>query len=747
MRKFPNYTLRYLETKEDILDMIREIKHKNISEIILDTETTGVHIKLDKPFLLQFGYVEGDTVYVFEARKKQLKRAAYAVLKLVELKKIALVGHNLSFDLHMLENVGVEIPNIKCIDTTVCIRLAHDALTEANGGPPLGLKEYTQQFIDRSARDFQKKLKEERTAISATLNIELKTMLRLHDRSWTKKQLDEMLSDYLSTPEVLGETAAQVYYDWYYNKVPERIRDNMTTPMVESEDVPYDMLNKDNLEIYAAYDIIYTAEVLYLCMPAIKARKMEDTFNMECDYILPILRMEDTGFAVNKDYIIETRIKLKEYILARRERLKELVGEYVKPSQAKVIKDTLEKKFGVKVESTGKEILNTVIADLKHTGANPEALEFIEILQELRTLDKWYQTYLMRFVREIQKEDRIYTTIFSAGTVTGRITSDFQQFPKYGIRTYDDQPLFDPRRMVKVTDGFSLLTYIDYSQIELRLQAMYTILVGHPDLNLCRAYMPYQCKTIIDDGGIGCGQYQYHYEEFDYNNKEHIKHAYDWKWYLNENLEQEWIPTDVHAATTHKAFPDLDTHSDEFKKLRGKIGKRVNFAKNYGAQYAKIKEMFPEYDDDEIKRIDDSYYAAFPGVKEYHNYCYNLAKSAGYGTNLFGRRYYGVSGHKLINALIQGSGADMLKRRIIALDKYIRDKKLKSRLQMQIHDELCFEIYPGEEKEIFEFQRIMQDYPEALVPIVAEIEISKTTWADKQEVNTLEEVEVILNEE
>ena len=141
MRKFPNYTLRYLETKEDILDMIREIKHKNISEIILDTETTGVHIKLDKPFLLQFGYVEGDTVYVFEARKKQLKRAAYAVLKLVELKKIALVGHNLSFDLHMLENVGVEIPDIKCIDTTVCIRLAHDALTEANGGPPLGLKE------------------------------------------------------------------------------------------------------------------------------------------------------------------------------------------------------------------------------------------------------------------------------------------------------------------------------------------------------------------------------------------------------------------------------------------------------------------------------------------------------------------------------------------------------------------------------------------------------------------------------
>ena len=153
--------------------------------------------------------------------------------------------------------------------------------------------------------------------------------------------------------------------------------------------------------------------------------------------------------------------------------------------------------------------------------------------------------------------------------------------------------------MIAITPGYKGIAYLDYSQIELRLQALYTILVGSADLNLCRAYMPYKCKTIINDGS---------FEDFDYKNPEHIKHAYDWKWYYDEDTTKEWVPTDVHAATTSVAFPDIDVHSDEFKKLRGKVGKRVNFAKNYGAQFNRIKVMFPDYDDETIHRIDDAYY-------------------------------------------------------------------------------------------------------------------------------------------
>lgn len=145
--------------------------------------------------------------------------------------------------------------------------------------------------------------------------------------------------------------------------------------------------------------------------------------------------------------------------------------------------------------------------------------------------------------------------------------------------------------------------------------------------------------------------------------------------------------------------------------------------------------MFPDYDDETIHKIDDAYYTAFPGVKKYHEYCYKIVQEQPYVSNLFGVKYYGLTGHKLINCLVQGSGAYLLKERIFELDKFIQTNELKSKMQMQIHDEISFEIYPGEEKYIKEFKRIMQDIKDTLVPIVADLEFTETTWADKEEVN------------
>ena len=74
--------------------------------------------------------------------------------------------------------------------------------------------------------------------------------------------------------------------------------------------------------------------------------------------------------------------------------------------------------------------------------------------------------------------------------------------------------------------------------------------------------------------------------------------------------------------------------------------------------------MFPDKSWEEIERIDGAYYTAFPEVKTYHAYCYERANYA-YTQNLFGIRYYGLSGHKLINTLVQGSAAFYLKLKII----------------------------------------------------------------------------------
>jgi DNA polymerase I-like protein with 3'-5' exonuclease and polymerase domains len=154
--------------------------------------------------------------------------------------------------------------------------------------------------------------------------------------------------------------------------------------------------------------------------------------------------------------------------------------------------------------------------------------------------------------------------------------------------------------------------------------------------------------------------------------------------------------------------------------------------------------MFPDRTPAECRRIDAAYYIAFPGVKKYHNYCYERAQYA-FTTNLFGIKYYGVSGHKLINMLVQGSAAFYLKLKIIELYKFSKAHNLKTKWQMQIHDELSWEHHIADDPKVFfEFKRIMEDWPDGLVPIIADMEVTTASWADKEEVNTLNELQAHL---
>lgn len=168
--------------------------------------------------------------------------------------------------------------------------------------------------------------------------------------------------------------------------------------------------------------------------------------------------------------------------------------------------------------------------------------------------------------------------------------------------------------------------------------------------------------------------------------------------------------------------------------------------KNYGAQRGKIRMMFPDKTEEEIDKIDGAYYKAFPGVKTYHNYCYERANNYDYTSNLQGIKYYGLSGHKLINTLVQGSSAFYLKDKIIEIDKYIKEHNLKTQLMFQIHDELLFIVPPEEAKEVFNFKHIMENTNGWYIPIVAEIDASNTTWAEKKGIDSLEQLKEVLNE-
>ena len=150
--------------------------------------------------------------------------------------------------------------------------------------------------------------------------------------------------------------------------------------------------------------------------------------------------------------------------------------------------------------------------------------------------------------------------------------------------------------------------------------------------------------------------------------------------------------------------------------------------------------MFPDRSADECRTIDGAYYLAFPGVKAYHTYCYTRSDYS-HTVNLFGVKYYGVSGHKLINMLVQGSAAFYLKLKIIELYEYSKKQNIKTKWQMQIHDELSWDYDDADDLSIFfDFKKIMEDWPEGVVPIVADMEVTTTTWAAKEEVSTLEEL-------
>lgn len=708
----------------------------------LDTETTGLHIIMDKPFVVQFGFLHPTKPigYTYAVDLEHTPNLARQVIrywnKLAKTLQIYL-GHNVIFDLHMLTNIGEAYTTENLSDTMFYIRFAFDARSPAKGGPPLGLKDFASRYLDHTAKQHERLLNLEKTAISKELNLKLKKRLakcgvppaKYGAKSYTNTVINNMFKDTVFELSDLPEAIKEEYLDWLNIDIPIYLQ-NKIQGTVDSTDIPYNTLNRKNLIKYAHYDIVYTLEIYEMLKDVVIARQNEIGIQIENSLILPLYEMERVGFKTDKAYIEQARIKVKNYILQNRAELNNILETDCTIGQHALIKQLLATKFDVELPSTNSEELNKFKSDLIRNKEKPQVVRLIEIIEELRTLEKWYSTYIVRFLKQLQKTDRLYTTINQVGTVSGRVTSDFQQFPKAAIKTKDGVELFHPRKMIGITGGdYDKIVYLDYSQIELRFQAFYTILVGHPDLNLCRAYMPYKCHTNSKETQF-----------FDYNSQDCIEQAYTLEWVYDEAPEIKWTPTDVHGATTKAAFDIDETHPD-YHDLRY-IGKRVNFAKNYGAKYGKICTMFPDRTPEECKKIDAAYYTAFPGVKKYHDYCYSISNQQAYATNLFGVKYYGVPGHNLINMLVQGSAAYFLKLKIREVYDYCKNNNIKSRWQMQIHDELSFEGHKNDPPKVFlDLKKIMQTWPDTKVPIVADMEITNSTWAAKEGVETLDEIQ------
>lgn len=700
MKKYSllGYTIHIVETDAEV-QSIRDVCPESIWMFAFDTETntkidmskrdaSNIDIMHDRPFLIQFGWETN--VYVFDLRLPDL--TVPCILECLDefrTRAVLALAHNIKFDINMLANIGYEVEWYNACDTMSIARLALESKSEREGGAPMGLKPLATRLLGTSYSDAGKELDAALRGIWERKLKELAALLKPHGIS--RRQINDTLKDVTGTMDEYTEEVQQIWYNWSVNS------------RVTYADVDPELLYK-----YGAVDVILVLEIAKRLLPIVKDKDQMNVLKREMALIMPLVRMERTGYTVDKQYLIRCKQALIFEVNQMKEANARILGRHINPSQHQAIKDTLMDKFGYNLESTDKNRMHILIQTDK---SMPEPVKkYLENVIYLRTLEKWISTYInpMLFKLNATGDTKVYTMYNPNGAVSGRFTSNFQQFPKNAIYSkLGDFELFHPRRMFTVDKEFPELAYIDYSQVELRLQAEYTWYVtkGYGDVNMIRAYKPFKCH---EDGD---------------------------KW-IQDDDGAEWKGVDLHTQSTQMAFPDVDVSSPEFKKLRY-IGKRVNFALIYGASLRKVQEAVADADPEIVAKLYNGFHARFKGVAEYGNWVSRQwVRSGGFVTNLLGRRYYISESrdvYKLNNYLIQGSAADMIKLCIIRIDKMLRTKGYKSKLQGCIHDEICVCVAEGEHNVLYEIQKIMETTVKTFVPIVAEIEVTNTTWADKHE--------------
>ena len=692
------YDIYLIHTLEDCKTLYESCPSK-INFLGFDTETDtkidmsktdgdNIDIKHDKPFLIQFGF--DDVVYLYDVRTDpSLTPKVLHVFDKYRHKATLALAHNIKFDINMLWNIGYEWYGHNACDTMTVARLALESKSEREGGYSMGLKPLATRLLGSA---YAQAGKEVDAALRAIWTEKLKELAnKLKPYGISRRQINDTLKNVTGTLDMYSENVQRIWNNWAIDS------------RVSYADVDPNIMYK-----YGAVDVILVLELAKLLLPIVKDKNQLKVLRREMSLILPLVKMERTGYTVDKEYLIRCKQALIFEINAIKELNFNICGERIAPNQHQAIKDMLLKTFGYELESTDKNRMHIIIQNDSTMPAKVK--EYLENVIYLRTLEKWISTYINPMLYKLNStgDTKVYTMYNPNGAVSGRFTSNFQQFPKNAIYSrLGDFELFHPRKMFVVDTNYPELAYIDYSQVELRLQAEYTYHCtnGYGDVNMLRAYLPFNC-----------------YEK-------------DGKWYKNED-DTEWNAVDLHTQSTQSAFPDVDVNTPEFKKLRS-VGKRVNFALIYGASLKKVQETLADTDPSVVAKLYNGFHDSFKDVKTYSNWVtQQWFDNGGFVQNLLGRRYYLTESkdvYKLNNYLIQGSAADIIKTVIIKIDKFLTEGNYKTRLQGCIHDELCICVAEGEHDVLYKIKELMEKTCKTYVPLVAEISVTSTNWAEKHE--------------
>lgn len=395
--------------------------------------------------------------------------------------------------------------------------------------------------------------------------------------------------------------------------------------------------------------------------------------NIELKLAIVLAKMEIEGFPLNKEALNVINEKYKIVLNELTEKIDELAGVKINLSSPKQVADLLFNKLMLpsnKKQSTSIEILNNI----KHL--HP----IVPLLIEYRKYSKLISTYTSGLSDYIFPDGKIHALFNQALTTTGRLSSSEPNLQNISVR--DEEGKLIRKAFFYDEDNLSLLS-LDYSQIELRLLAH----MANVSL-LIKAF--------------------------------------------NEGK-------DVHEQTAREIF-NIPNGEEVPSNLRRKA-KTVNFGIVYGISDWGLAEQL-SCPVQEAKTIINNFYLVYPEIKTYFDNVVEFATKNNYVTTLFKRRRYILElnsdnyqtrefGKRAAqNAPIQGTAADLIKMAMIKIDEEITKQQLKSKLILQIHDELIFKIYP-EEKEIM--YNLVKSTMENIYPLKVKLEVDGScakTWYD-----------------
>ena len=510
--------------------------------------------------------------------------------------------------------------------------------------------------------------KNQHKAVGQNLKFDLPILSR-HGIHLEKFYADTMLMSY-----VLNSTATRHGMDklaeFYLNYTTVKYKDVTGTA---SKQINFSAVSIDIASNYAAEDADITLRLFNRLNDLLKDKPTQEKLLTEIEYPLvhALSRIEMNGAKVDKNKLAAHSKELSNKIDDLSEQAFKIAGEEFNLDSPKQLLVILYEKLKLPIlKKTPKGQPSTNEETLQRLA---EEYEIPKIILQYRTLAKLKSTYTDSLIRiENPVTKRIHTSYQQAVTSTGRLSSTEPNLQNIPIKTAEGRRI----REAFVPEKGNVLISADYSQIELRIMAHLS-----KDENLTYAF--------------------------------------------NNNL-------DVHSATAAEVF---DINLNDVSQDQRRSAKAINFGLMYGMSAFGLTRQL-DIPRAEAQKYLDTYFERYTGVKRYMEETKAQAKEDMFVETIMGRRLYlneinaanglrrQAAERAAINAPLQGSAADIIKKAMIDINTFLYKEMPEVKMIMQVHDELIFEAPKKSSKEVLQImKRMMEDAVKLDIPLIAEAAI------------------------